>query len=214
MLRAALRQRPPRHPLARAAEPTSSTKRPREGRGRSSTPAARTKSFSPGTTAAINLVARSWGDANVRAGDEILLTEMEHHSNLVPWQQLAERTGARAPHIPLTDDGRLELDALDELLTERTKLVASPPSRTCWARSTRSPKSFAGRTTVGAVVLVDAAQSVPHMATDVHGPGRRFLAFSGHKMLRPVGHRRALRRAGTAGGDAAVPGRRQHDQTA
>ena len=80
--------------------------------------------FTHGATEAINLVARSWGDANVHAGDEILLTEMEHHSNIVPWQQLAARTGAVVRYIPLTDDGRLELDSLDRLLGERTKLVA------------------------------------------------------------------------------------------
>src|SRR5689334_18923155 len=80
--------------------------------------------FTSGTTAGINLVARSWGDANVRAGDEILVTTMEHHSNLVPWQQLAERSGATLKHIPITDDGVLILDDLDTLLTSRTKIVA------------------------------------------------------------------------------------------
>src|SRR5687767_4834337 len=80
--------------------------------------------FTSGTTAGINLVARSWGDANVRAGDEILVTTMEHHSNLVPWQQLAERTGAKIKHIPITDDGLLILDELDTLLTDRTRIVA------------------------------------------------------------------------------------------
>ncbi len=80
--------------------------------------------FTYGTTSSINTVARSWGDANIRAGDEILLTEMEHHSNLVPWQQLAERTGAVLRHVPLTDDGLLRLETLDRLLSKRTKLVA------------------------------------------------------------------------------------------
>ena len=80
--------------------------------------------FTSGTTAGINLVARSWGDANIKAGDEILVTTMEHHSNLVPWQQLAERTGAVLKHIPITDDGELILDTLDSLLTDRTKMVA------------------------------------------------------------------------------------------
>src|ERR1044072_7232472 len=80
--------------------------------------------FTSGTTAGVNLVARSWGDANVKSGDEILVTTMEHHSNLVPWQQLAERTGAVLKHIPITDDGQLVLDLLDSLLSQRTKLVA------------------------------------------------------------------------------------------
>jgi len=80
--------------------------------------------FTSGTTAGINLVARSWGDENVKVGDEILVTTMEHHSNLVPWQQLAERTGAVIRHVPITDDGLLVLDALDSLLTDRTRIVA------------------------------------------------------------------------------------------
>src|SRR3954463_6941749 len=80
--------------------------------------------FTSGTTAGINLVARSWGDANVKRGNEILVTTMEHHSNLVPWQQLAERTGAVIRHIPITDDGLLVLDKLNSLLTDRTRLVA------------------------------------------------------------------------------------------
>ena len=80
--------------------------------------------FSTGSTMGINLVARSWGDSNVGEGDEIILTEMEHHSNLVPWQQLAERTGCQLRHIPITDDGQLRMDIFEELLNERTKLVA------------------------------------------------------------------------------------------
>src|SRR5690606_24531622 len=80
--------------------------------------------FTHGTTESINLVARSWGDSNVRSGDEILLTELEHHSNIVPWQQLAERTGAVVRFIPITDDGLLDLSTLGELLTPRTKIVA------------------------------------------------------------------------------------------
>ncbi len=80
--------------------------------------------FTTGATAAINLVARSWGDAHVTEGDEILLTEMEHHSNIVPWQQLAERTGCRVRFVPITDDGLLCMDSVDQMLTERTRLVA------------------------------------------------------------------------------------------
>ena len=160
-------------------------------------------------------MARSWGDANVRAGDEILLTEMEHHSNLVPWQQLAERTGAVVRHIPLTDDGRLRLDALDRLLDRADEAGGRRrPSRTCWARSTRWPRSSAGRTPPGRVVLVDAAQSVPHLTTDVQALDCDFLAFSGHKMLGPSGVGVLYGKRRAAGGDAAVPGRRQHDPRA
>jgi cysteine desulfurase/selenocysteine lyase len=143
--------------------------------------------FTHGATEGINLVARSWGDANVKAGDEILLTEMEHHANLVPWQQLAVRTGAVLRHIPLTDDGRLQLDALPSLLTERTKLVAVTAVSN--VLGTINPIAEIARQAhaVGAVVLVDAAQSVPHQVTDVQATGADFLAFSGHKMLGPTG---------------------------
>ena len=143
--------------------------------------------FTSGTTAGINLVARSWGDANVKAGDEILVTTMEHHSNLVPWQQLAERTGSVIKHIPITDDGELMLESLDTLLTNRTKIVAV--SSLSNVLGTVNPvKEIARRAhAAGAVVLVDAAQSVPHLTTNVVEMGADFLAFSGHKMLGPTG---------------------------
>ncbi|HEX3599771.1 MAG TPA: cysteine desulfurase [Lacipirellulaceae bacterium] len=143
--------------------------------------------FTSGTTAGINLVARSWGDANIKRGDEIVVTTMEHHSNLVPWQQLAERTGAVLRHIPITDDGQLILDSLDTLLTERTKLVAVASVSN--VLGTINPvREIADRAHVaGALVLVDAAQSVPHVPTNVRELGADFLAFSGHKMLGPTG---------------------------
>src|SRR5436190_5505439 len=143
--------------------------------------------FTPGTTAGINLVARSWGDANVKRGDEILVTTMEHHSNLVPWHQLAERTGAVIRHIPITDDGLLILDQLDTLLTDRTRIVAVASVSN--VLGTINPiKEISRRAhAAGAVVLVDAAQSVPHLPTNVRDLGADFLAFSGHKMLAPTG---------------------------
>ncbi|MEM6655485.1 MAG: cysteine desulfurase [Planctomycetota bacterium] len=143
--------------------------------------------FTAGTTASINTVAGSWGDANVREGDELLLTPMEHHSNLVPWFQLAERTGAVIKHVPLTDDGRLDLDRLDEVLSERTKLLAvTSLSNTL---GTINPVAELTRRAhaAGAVVLVDAAQSAPHMATDVQQLECDFLVFSGHKLCGPSG---------------------------
>jgi cysteine desulfurase / selenocysteine lyase len=143
--------------------------------------------FTSGTTDSINTVARSWGDANVRAGDEILVTTMEHHSNLVPWQQLAERTGAVIRHIPITDEGVLILDTLDTLLTDRTKIVAVASVSN--VLGTVNPIAEIARRAhaAGAVLLVDAAQSVPHLPTDVRTLGADFLAFSGHKMLGPTG---------------------------
>jgi cysteine desulfurase / selenocysteine lyase len=143
--------------------------------------------FTSGTTAGINTVARSWGDANVKAGDEILVTTMEHHSNLVPWQQLAERTGAVLKHVPITDDGLLVLEKMDSLLTERTRMVAVASVSN--VLGTINPvREIADRAhAAGALVLVDAAQSVPHIKTNVVELGADFLAFSGHKMLGPTG---------------------------
>jgi cysteine desulfurase/selenocysteine lyase len=143
--------------------------------------------FTSGTTASINLVARSWGDANVHAGDEILLTTMEHHSNLVPWQQLAERRGAVIRHIPITDDGLLVLEELDTLLTERTKIVALASVSNVLGTVNPVAQITKRAHEAGAVVLVDAAQSVPHRTTDVAAWGADFVAFSGHKMLGPGG---------------------------
>ncbi len=143
--------------------------------------------FTQGTTESINLVARSWGDANVKAGDEILLTVMEHHSNLVPWQQLCQRTGAVIRHIPISDDGLLILEELDELLSERTKIVAITAVSNVLGTINPLPEIIARAHQAGAVVLVDAAQSVPHAATDVQSLGADFIAFSGHKMLGPSG---------------------------
>ena len=143
--------------------------------------------FTSGTTASINIVARSWGDASVTGGDEILLTEMEHHSNLVPWQQLAERTGCRLRYLPITDDGLLVLDALDEMLGERTRLVAVTAVSNVLGTINPLREIIDRAQRAGARVLVDAAQSVPHMPTDVQELDADFLVLSGHKMLGPSG---------------------------
>jgi cysteine desulfurase / selenocysteine lyase len=143
--------------------------------------------FTTGATAAINLVARSWGDQHVGAGDEILLTEMEHHSNIVPWQQLAERTGCVLRFLPITDDGLLVLDALDRLLHERTRLVAVTAVSNVLGTINPVSEIVSRAHAVGALVLVDAAQSVPHASTDVQALDADFVAFSGHKMLGPSG---------------------------
>jgi len=143
--------------------------------------------FCLGTTAAINLVARSWGDANVRSGDEILLTELEHHSNIVPWQQLAARTGATIRWVPITDGFELDLAALDRLLSRRTKVVAVAAVSNVLGTINPVAEIIRRAHAVGAVVLVDAAQSVPHEPQDVRAWDADFLAFSGHKMLGPSG---------------------------
>lgn len=143
--------------------------------------------FTRNTTEAINLVAYSWGNANLRAGDRILLSTMEHHSNIVPWQMLAQRAGAQIDYLPIDDQGRLVLDELDRLLGERTKIVALTQQSN--VLGTINPvRMIAERAhAVGAVMLVDGAQSVPHMPVHVAELGADFLAFSGHKMCGPTG---------------------------
>lgn len=143
--------------------------------------------FTRGTTEALNLVAATWGRANVGQGDEILLTEMEHHSNIVPWQMLAAERRAILKYIPVTDEGRLDLDALDRLLAGRPKLVCLVHQSN--VLGTINPvRQIADRAhQAGALVVVDAAQSAPHQSVDVAALGADFLAFSGHKMLGPTG---------------------------
>jgi cysteine desulfurase/selenocysteine lyase len=143
--------------------------------------------FTRGTTEAINLVASAWGRAHVRAGDEILLTEMEHHSNIVPWQLLAMEKGARLRYLPFDPQGRLALDELDGLLSQRTKLVAITHQSNVFG--TINPVAEIARRAhaAGALVLVDGAQSVPHMPVSVRDLGADFLAFSAHKMCGPTG---------------------------
>lgn len=144
--------------------------------------------FTKNTTEGINLVAYALENArHIGPGDRIVVTEMEHHANLVPWQQLAERTGATLDWFGLTDEGRLDLTRVDELLDERTKVLALTHQSN--VLGTLNPvRQLADRAhTFGALVVVDGAQSVPHRPVDVRELGADFLAFSGHKMLGPSG---------------------------
>jgi cysteine desulfurase / selenocysteine lyase len=143
--------------------------------------------FTRNTTESINLVAYSWGGANIHTGDLIILTIMEHHSNLIPWQLLAERTGARLEFIPVTNDGLLRLDVYEQLLQQQPKLVAFTHMSNVLGTINPAKQMIEQAHAAGATVLVDAAQSVPHLPVDVQELDADFLCFSGHKMLGPTG---------------------------
>jgi cysteine desulfurase/selenocysteine lyase len=140
-----------------------------------------------GTTTAINMVASGWGMEHLSEGDRIILSEIEHHSNLVPWQMVAKRTGAKLDHIPMTDDFRLDFAAFEAMVGPDVKMVAITGMSN--VLGTMPPvRKFADLAhSVGARVLVDAAQLVPHSPVDVIEMGADFVAFSGHKMLGPTG---------------------------
>jgi cysteine desulfurase/selenocysteine lyase len=143
--------------------------------------------FTRGTTEAINLVAQSWGRNTLRAGDEILLTGMEHHSNIVPWQLVAGQTGATVRAVPLTDAGELDLDAFDRLLSDRTRLLAVVHLSNALGTINPVRDMVARARERGVVTLVDGAQSAPHLPVDVQAIGCDFFAFSGHKVFGPTG---------------------------
>jgi len=143
--------------------------------------------FTRNATEAINLVAYSWGRKNLKAGDEILLSAIEHHSNLVPWQMTAQATGAKLQFIPLTPEGKLDLSQLDKLLTRKTKLLAVTAMSNVLGTITPVRELTRKAHAVGAKVLIDGAQSVPHLVTRVADLQCDFLAFSAHKMLGPTG---------------------------
>jgi cysteine desulfurase/selenocysteine lyase len=144
--------------------------------------------FTRGTTESINLVALSWGPANLKKGDVILLTEMEHHSNIVPWQLAAQRTGATLRYVPVTgDEGLLDLSTLDTLLTPEVKVFAFTHVSNTLGTINPAAELCARARKVGAISIVDAAQSVGHMPLDVRAMGCDFLAFSGHKMAAVTG---------------------------
>ena len=143
--------------------------------------------FTRNTTESINLVANTWAKSNIAEGDEILITEMEHHSNLVPWQKLAAECGAILKYLPLQDDGALNLSQLDTLLSSRTRLFAFTQMSNVLGTINPIYEMTKAAHRVGAKVLIDAAQGVPHLKVNVQDIGCNFLAFSGHKMLGPTG---------------------------
>ncbi|TDM17402.1 cysteine desulfurase [Macrococcoides canis] len=143
--------------------------------------------FTRGTTTALNLVAYSFGDRVVEAGDEILITEMEHHANLVPWQQLAKRKDAVLKYIPLNEDGTISIDAVKNALTDKTKIVSMAHVSNVLGTINDIQSITELVHEHDAYMVVDGAQSVPHMKVDVHALGCDFFAFSGHKMCGPTG---------------------------
>lgn len=143
--------------------------------------------FTRGATEAINLVAYSWGRANLGPGDEVLITEMEHHANIVPWQIVQEQLGFTLRYVPVTPQGVLDLEHLPNLLTERTKLFCFVHASNVVGTINPVQELVAAARAVGARVLIDGAQSVPHMPVDVQALDADFYVFSGHKMCGPTG---------------------------
>ncbi|MGS2743954.1 SufS family cysteine desulfurase [Halomonas sp. LS-001] len=143
--------------------------------------------FTRGTTEAINLVANSWGRANLAAGDEVLISMLEHHSNIVPWQLLAQQLGFTIKVIPVHADGSLDMDAYRALLGERTKLVAVNYVSNALGTINPVQEMAALAHQAGAIILVDGAQATPHQRVDVQAIGADFYAFSGHKVYGPTG---------------------------
>jgi cysteine desulfurase/selenocysteine lyase len=143
--------------------------------------------FTRNTTESINLVAATWARHTITAGDEIVITALEHHSNVLPWQQLAAEKNARLVIIPVTDQGQLRLDLLDTLITPKTKLIAVTHVSNALGSHTDVARIKKAASRVGAHLLIDAAQSVAHQPISVSDLGCDFLAFSGHKLLGPTG---------------------------
>src|SRR3954469_8493410 len=143
--------------------------------------------FTSGTTEGINLVAQTWGRQNIKAGDEIIISNMEHHSNIVPWYMLAQEKGAVIKVIPINDEGELEMDEFESLLSEKTKLVSIVHVSNALGTINPVKTIIAKAHSVGAVALVDGAQSTVHLDIDVQDLNCDFFAFSSHKIYGPTG---------------------------
>ena len=143
--------------------------------------------FTGGTTESINLIAYSWGSNNLSNGDQILITEMEHHSNIVPWQLLCSRSNASLNYIPIIKDGTLELEKLKENILPKTKLISLTHQSNVFGTINPLKNIIDEAKKIGAITVIDGAQAVPHMKVDIKKLGCDFYAFSGHKMLGPTG---------------------------
>ena len=143
--------------------------------------------FSSGTTESINLIAYAWGTKNLNNDDHILITEMEHHSNLIPWQLLSSRSKASLDYILLNNDGTLELESLEKKILSKTKIISVSHQSNVFGTINPINKIIDEAKKVGAITVIDGAQAVPHMKVDIENLGCDFYAFSGHKMLGPTG---------------------------
>jgi len=143
--------------------------------------------FTRGTTESLNLIADSWGQSNLKESDTIVITELEHHSNIVPWQELIKKTKSKLRYIPINSDGTLNLSNINNIITKNTKLISMTHVSNGIGTINNIKKIIKIAKSVGATTVIDAAQSVPHMPIDVSDLDCDFLTFSGHKMLAPTG---------------------------
>lgn len=143
--------------------------------------------FTSGTTHSINILAQAWGRQNLKAGDEVILSEMEHHSNIVPWQMVCEEIGAQIKVVPITDDGELDMEVYRKLLSERSKMVSLAHVSNALGTVNPVDQIIKEAQEVGAMVHLDGAQAVAHMPVDVQALGCDFYSFSGHKIFGPTG---------------------------